>query len=109
LWSFLSLFSFFAISLFFPFAKVNQIHNTTKQNPRKKLLNCWAVIKTPPTLKIRGGVANFALPKGKSLSLFILSDDNLSLLLRWKVKYNYLIYKRFLHTTSDTEESFVFI
>ena len=34
---------------------------------------------------IRGMEANFALPKGKSLSLFILSDDNLSLLLRWKV------------------------
>lgn len=49
-----------------------------------------AVIKTPPTLKIRGVEANFAFPKGKSLSLFILSDDSLSLLLRWKVKYNYL-------------------
>lgn len=44
-----------------------------------------AVIKTPPTLKIRGVEANFALPKGKSLSLFILSDDSLSLLLCWKV------------------------
>ena len=41
--------------------------------------------QTPPTLMIRGMEANFALPKGKSLSLFILSDDNLSLLLRWKV------------------------
>lgn len=36
---------------------------------------------------IRGGDANFAFPKGKSLSLFILSDDSLSLLLRWKVNF----------------------
>ena len=36
---------------------------------------------------IRGVEANCAFPKGKSLSLFILSDDSLSLLLRWKVNF----------------------